>query len=438
MQSAKEKFIKGLISEEEFKNEAMTRSVNSLKEQGYVFIENLGSGTYGTVFYARKHTLHNRNKESENLAVKIVLQENVNKMELEVWRSLKNENVLPLNNVQYIPSAGTFAFFMPLIPTSLDVILEDSVLAADINGFDRALSYLQDVLKGIKYLHSRKLCHLDVKPSNILISYSGKALLCDFSSLTMIEAGTDNYVSPFLYRPPEAIVSESNQRAVVNGFSYDVYTAGFLALEIFTNEAALKSCQSIDTKSAWSEQVYPKVFQILKKKNFENAVNKAFWGSNLDKKLINIMRNFIKGCLCLNPRFRPSLDHMIEHKIFRGVRLFQEHKNDIWEKKVASKKLNFLISLFVAQASSLNLPSDSASFTKATSNVNHEEKEKEPRYDRGDPIQSSNVETKPFPECVPEAKLSKKHMFMQWIADKKAGLYGSFSRIISTLRRSSK
>lgn len=100
----------------------------------------------------------------------------------------------------------------------------------------------------------------------------------------------------------------------------------------------------LEAKSAWSKQVYLKIFEILEKKNFENIMNKAFWGSNLDKKLINNMRNFDKDCLCLNPRLRPSVCELLEYKIVEGMRLFKENKNDIWEKKATFKKNS--VSLF--------------------------------------------------------------------------------------------
>lgn len=142
MQSCRGKFLNDLITEEEFRKEMIPRSVNSLKEQGYQFIQNLGSGNYGTMFSARKYKLPDRNDRNENLTVKIVIQECVTRSELELWRTLRHDNVLPPNNVHYIPSAGTFAFFMPFIPSSLDLVSENSVMSAGINGFDLAMSYL--------------------------------------------------------------------------------------------------------------------------------------------------------------------------------------------------------------------------------------------------------------------------------------------------------
>lgn len=442
----REKFLKGLIAEKEFTKEAVTMSVNSLKAQDYyLFIRRLDSGSFGTVFHAR-------NQQSENMAIKIVLKERVNINELNIWPSLKNENVLSLYDVKYIPSAGTYAFFMPLIPTTLDHMLEDSAFAIDKKGIVFAKSFLKDVLRGVQYLHSRKLCHLDIKPSNVLISDAGRAVLCDFSSLSMTEAGTDRYASPFLYRPAEA-VKIGGRKTVVNGFSYDIYTMAFLALELFTNQEVLKSCRhSLDKGSTWSLQMYPRIYEILQKKKFEKAVKKAFVSSEVDAKLINILLNFIKSCMRLNPRLRPSLDEMQGHKIFGGTNLFQKRENDVWEKKATSKKLDFLISLFIAQASSLSLPSECDSCDEMKSSQNHEEQK--PICDVEYSVQTSRDKVKDVPECdsevksskkgkvkdVPECdsemKSSKKESFVRWVADKTSSFCDRLRRIFSTLRRS--
>jgi serine/threonine protein kinase len=61
------------------------------------------------------------------------------------------------------------------------------------------------ILKGLEFLHSRRLIHRDIKPSNLLINHNGDIKLADFGiaheldeSKTMAETfvGTTNYMSP--------------------------------------------------------------------------------------------------------------------------------------------------------------------------------------------------------------------------------------------------
>jgi renal tumor antigen len=41
--------------------------------------------------------------------------------------------------------------------------------------------YLYQILKGISYCHSLKICHRDIKPQNILVK-DWELVLCDFGS----------------------------------------------------------------------------------------------------------------------------------------------------------------------------------------------------------------------------------------------------------------
>lgn len=61
------------------------------------------------------------------------------------------------------------------------------------------IRYSLDILSALNYIHSRGLLHLDIKPTNILIDDSGKALLTDFGlSKFMDENGIAK--QPYNYR----------------------------------------------------------------------------------------------------------------------------------------------------------------------------------------------------------------------------------------------
>ncbi|WP_321380962.1 serine/threonine-protein kinase [Trichococcus shcherbakoviae] len=75
--------------------------------------------------------------------------------------------------------------------------------------------YSLDLLSAVSYIHSKGLLHLDIKPTNILIDVSGKAVLTDFGlSRYMDENGiADQPTSYSLHREPECYlqIGRTNQ-----------------------------------------------------------------------------------------------------------------------------------------------------------------------------------------------------------------------------------
>ena len=53
---------------------------------------------------------------------------------------------------------------------------------------DSVVRYLLDqLISGLKYLHSHGICHRDIKPENLLINKKGKLIIADFSFATRMK-----------------------------------------------------------------------------------------------------------------------------------------------------------------------------------------------------------------------------------------------------------
>jgi predicted Ser/Thr protein kinase len=103
------------------------------------------------------------------------------------------------------------------------------------------LSVAFQVLMGLKFLHSHRVLHRDIKPGNILFNMSdGAVKLCDFGiaslgdqSLQKTVVGTSRYMSP------------ERLRARPYGKSSDVWSFGLVILECITGKIPWEDCESI-------------------------------------------------------------------------------------------------------------------------------------------------------------------------------------------------
>ncbi|XP_029986379.1 proto-oncogene serine/threonine-protein kinase mos [Sphaeramia orbicularis] len=110
---------------------------------------------------------------------------------------------------------------------------------ADPLGPDRWLRYAADVARGLRFLHSHGVAHLDIKPANVLVSAQDVCKIADFGCSLKLERGCEvTATSPHLshvggtytHRAPELLRGEPvSARA-------DVYSFGITLWQLMTRE----------------------------------------------------------------------------------------------------------------------------------------------------------------------------------------------------------
>lgn len=85
-------------------------------------------------------------------------------------------------------------------------------------------------LKGLAYLHERKIIHRDIKPSNILVTRDGQIKLCDFGvSGELINSIAGTFTGTSYYMAPERI------KGMPYTITSDVWSLGLTVLELASN-----------------------------------------------------------------------------------------------------------------------------------------------------------------------------------------------------------
>ncbi len=113
---------------------------------------------------------------------------------------------------------------------SLDALYKKVKLRGGRTG-ERVLGRIADgVLRGLSYLHSRKIIHRDIKPSNILLTVTGQVKLCDFGvSGELVNSLAGTFTGTSYYMAPERIQGQAYT------VTTDVWSLGLTLMEVAMN-----------------------------------------------------------------------------------------------------------------------------------------------------------------------------------------------------------
>lgn len=147
----------------------------------------LGQGSFGQV-YELKNT---------DYAIKFIQPEKKNLLELYIVDKLKHSCIIHSINIE-INVKGLIKVIFPKADYDLLHLLKKKV------NYTLSKSICLDIIKGLQFLHSLKIIHGDIKPSNILI-FNNKAKITDFSITRYENSKINTLLYTKYYRPPEYI-----------------------------------------------------------------------------------------------------------------------------------------------------------------------------------------------------------------------------------------
>jgi serine/threonine protein kinase len=159
-----------------------------------------------------------------------------NEIRINEYLKYKHENIITMLDYQIDKDVSVLIFEYAKFHTVMDLINKKKE-----SGLPLLIIYciFSQIVEGVKFLHSKKIAHRDLKNENFLIAENGSIKLCDFE--ISIDLSGDDYAKKETilnifnhltkeYRLPK--IKESADLNNINWFSYDIWCIGIALYEL--------------------------------------------------------------------------------------------------------------------------------------------------------------------------------------------------------------
>ena len=285
----------------------------------YEKIEKVGEGTYGVV-YKCKHK-----KTNEYVALKKIRLENEDEgipstaiREISILKQLKHPNIVRLVDLIHGEKKLylVFEFMEHDLKKFLD--LNNGPLSPPL-----VKSYLYQICAAIKYCHSKRILHRDLKPQNLLIDKNGAIKLGDFGLARAFGIPIKTLTHEILtlwYRAPEILLGQKEYSTPV-----DMWSVGLIFYEMAHRKPLFAGDSEIDQifkifqmYGTPTEKTWPGISKLPEfKLTFPQFKGKGIsaYNKNIDPIGLDLLSKMIQ----IDPCKRISAKQALQHPYFNEL-----------------------------------------------------------------------------------------------------------------------
>ena len=245
---------------------------------------------------------------------RMIWKEQTIKKEIEILKHLDHPNICKLHDYFF---ESNFIYLVIELLEGGD-LLDDEFHHCEDRSEKSISIIMEQILSAVHYIHTRKICHRDIKVENILYKDSKLKVvkLIDFGCATEFKEGIPltEQVGTVYYMAPELLSSNYNEKC-------DIWSCGVLLNILFTNLPPYTGNSEME------------IVDKIKKGNYN------IYQNSLLEKLSDSGKDLLNKMLCNDPKERPSAWQCLNHEWFlkkkEGIDLlqFKEATKEMLDKK---------------------------------------------------------------------------------------------------------
>ena len=219
--------------------------------------------------------------------------------EYQLLSKLFHPNIVRYCALGKLPNIPLHVLVMELMKTDLHHHLLDTSIAISIK---MKKGFLNDVAKGLKFLHSENVWHRDLTAKNVLLDDRGTAKISDFGNSRVVNSDSGYTQSTLtstpglnVYMPPEACQPKPEYCHLIDIFSFG-HLGLFVLVQEFPNELLPQTGQDAEGNIIGYSDV----------KRREKYFAKIPPNPNTDQ-----IVELVKKCLEYSPSKRPDIEDII-------------------------------------------------------------------------------------------------------------------------------
>jgi len=216
-----------------------------MEERGYSVIRALGHGGQGRVYEVRD--ARGQLCVVKQLPWLATADQERALLEVRLLSSLRHPCIVPYldsflaRSVPSIPSEDLLCVVMCRCERDLRHACVEMQTRGERFEETCVISWLAQLCWGLQHLHARRFLHRDLKPQNVLLTHSGRALLADFGVAGHLEH-TEDFKRSVVGTP--AFMSPEMLEGRPYGCKTDIWALGCVLYEIMALEAPFVGCES--------------------------------------------------------------------------------------------------------------------------------------------------------------------------------------------------